>query len=279
MSFTGTVLLAFDDFSLVADGRRATFEVQGGEAWAIMGRAAAGKSLMLDVATGDEPAPFGRVVQATPVTAARLAGHGRRQTPQSIATNIGKRAKAGRTAEALTALGLWDCKSDPISELTPSQVVACDVLACLLACEGVGVLDGHLDALDPWALAGALELMGELRAEGMAFLVSTNRADIASELGHIVVLRSGAPVFTGSVRDLLAESRPSEVRAECDDQSTIRSMIDPLVLTAVSADGSLVLRTGEGHELAAKLLRDGYGIVEAVAVTEPSVSDAIRPLG
>jgi ABC-2 type transport system ATP-binding protein len=198
-----------------------------------------------------------------------------RQTPFGVAKASASKDNQRRIADVLAALGLWDARNVALHKLTTGMVVACDLLPVLLSDADLVLIDGHLDLLDPWALDGAFEEMFRLAEEKTAFLVATNRPELAERLGNIIVLSEGQVRYAGTVDKLVRSIEPTEIVVETDDLSAVRTMVEPFV-TAVRVSGRrLVLQAEDGQEVAARLLTNGYGLVISVVVKEPSLEEAL----
>ncbi len=266
-------LLALDGLRLSPEGRQLSLELAPGDAYAVVGRRGAGVHAFLEaVADGRH----GSVVTAAKVTVARPPT-GRRTTPQSIA--VGARGENDEAATQLLALGLWDERQTPTGQLGPSAAHALALLAAVNGDAHVLVLDHTLDALDPWALDGALGIIAAERGRGRAFLVATVRPSVVEALGAVIVMAAGSPVFAGSVEDLVRSAGPVELVVETDEAEAVRQMVEPFCLEARPAKGGLLLRAENGQALAARLLMEGYGSVKTVVLRAPTVAEALARLG
>lgn len=259
-----------------ADPISALFEA--GQCWAIMGRAGSGKSLLIDIMLGETEPIEGSVSWASEFDFADIDQRNRRISPQKIAAQAAGKDK-DRATLALKALHLWEDREIPAADLTPSQTIACGLLECVAGTSPVCLIDGYLDALDPWARADALALVKhQAENEDRCFVIVTAMEEIAERLGHLLVLQYGSPVFVGPVSDLAAQARPVEYEIETDDRSTIKSMAEPLALTIRDTEHGLIFQAKPGQDHAVKLLLQGYGTIKAIAIREPKLGDALRQL-
>ena len=270
-------VLTFEQYSLADKGEFLNLELYTGDVYAVIGRAGSGKTLFLETILGEQKPHCGTIVAMGSIISAEYSSGKARQTPFGVAkASVGKGSR--RIADALTALGLWDARNIHLNKLTPGMVVACDLLPCLLSEDDVVLIDCHLDLLDPWALDGAYEEMFQLAEEGTAFIVATNRPEIAERLGNVIVLQEGQTKYAGPVEKLVSSVEPTELIVEADDLSTVTTMVEPFV-TGVRVSGRrLVLRAEDGQEVAARLLTQGYGVVRSVVVKEPSLEEALMQL-
>ena len=271
-------VLLLDKFSLSHEGELLSLELHGGDVYAIVGRAGAGKSLFLDVVMGEEKPACGEMVVQGSLVSAQYSTGKSRSTPFGVAKASAGPKNQRRIADVLAALGLWEAKNVALHKLTTGMVVACDLLPVLLSDADLVLIDGHLDLLDPWSLDGAFEEMFRLAEEGTAFLVSTNRPELAERLGNVIVLVQGQVKYAGQVEKLVRSIEPTEIVVEADDLSTVKTMVEPFV-TGVRVSGRrLVLQAEDGQEVAARLLTNGYGLVRSVVVKEPSLEEALIQL-
>jgi len=258
------------------EGRRSlSLEVLPGDMWAVVGEAGSGKSRFFDVLLGEAKPAKGNVVSASSMDIAAPPAAGRRQTPQVIAKNASTPEDSAKIVHVLTSLGLWDVRQEPVSKLTSSQLVAIELLPCLLSDAGLVFIDGHLDVLDPWVLESVLEVIFELAGEGKAFLVATNQPSLAQRLGSLIVWRDSEARFAGTARELIRTSRPVELLVETSDASTVATMVEPFAIEVRPTEGGLIITTPDGQDLAARLLTHGYGSVKAVVVREISFTEAL----
>ncbi len=267
-----------DKFALASEGELLNLELHGGDVYAVVGRAGSGKTLFFDTIIGDEKPACGEIVMQGTVTSAQYSSGKSRQTPFSVAKASASKDNQRRIADVLAALGLWDARNVALHKLTTGMVVACDLLPVLLSDADLVLIDGHFDLLDPWALDGAFEEMFRLAEEKTAFLVATNRPELAERLGNIIVLSEGQVKYAGAVDKLVRSVEPTEIVVEADDLSTIKTMVEPFVTGLRISGRRMVLQAEDGQEVAARLLTNGYGVVRSVVVKEPSLEEALIQL-
>jgi ABC-type multidrug transport system ATPase subunit len=272
-------VLLLDKFALSQEGELLSLELHGGDVYAVVGKAGSGKSLFLDTIMGEEKPACGDVVVEGTVVAAEFSSGKSRQTPFGVAKASASKGNQRRIADVLAALGLWDARNVALGKLTSGMVVACDLLPVLLTDADLVLIDGQLDMLDPWALDGAFEEMFRLAEEKTAFLIATNRPELAERLGNIIVLVEGQMKYAGTVENLVRSVEPSEIIVEADDLSTVRTMVEPFVTSVRVSGRRLVMQAPDGQEVAARLLTNGYGLVRSVVVKEPSLEEALIQLG
>ena len=271
-------VLVLDRFALAADGPLLNLELHKGEIYAVIGPAGGGKSVFLDTLVGDEAPACGSALLAGSLLAAEYSSGKGRQTPFGAAKAAARDVPRERISFALSALGLWEVRNEAMSKMPRSMLAACDLLPCLVCDDDIILIDGHLDLLDPWQLESTLEAMFQLADEGSAFMVATNRPDLAERFGKLIVFRDGEPIYAGSVQDLIDSQEPTEIVIETDDLSTVRSMVEPFALGVRASGNKLIVTAEKGQELAARLITHGYGNIETVVIKSPSLEDALLRL-
>lgn len=270
--------LVLDGVALEEGRRTLSLEVLPGDTWAVMGEAASGKSRFFDVILGDSKPDRGSFKLTGRLVSAGPSSVGRRATPLSVARSYSGKEDSALVVQALTALGLWEVKEEAMSRLTPSQLIATELLPCFVSDSDVALIDGHLDILDPWILESAMELIQTRASNGASFLIATNHASIAERLGNLIVWRNSEARFAGAASELIKNSQPVELLIESDDPSTTETMVAPFAMEVRKAVGGLVVTAPDGQALAAKLLTQGYGSVKAVVIREISLAEAILAL-
>ena len=180
MTRKAKTLLVLDNVSLSTRGRRLSLEVYSGDCYAVMGPRGAGKSQFLSAVLEEVKPAAGRCIPACRA-AITADDPNRRHTPQHVASAAGKNVDKGEIVRVLTALGLWENRQVALSKLGPEEQMVCELLPCLLSEEEMGLIDGHLDLLDPWMLDSILQIMSEQSRRGRAFFVTTNQPGIAQK--------------------------------------------------------------------------------------------------
>ncbi len=231
--------------------------------WAIIGPAGSGKSKLLKQiakALADQEEVF-----AVPGLTKR------RQTLRAWALGLAGRGNGAAVAGPVSALGLWDSRTVPVSTLSPSQKTAASLLPLMLRPASTWLIDGTLDTIDPWQLEGFLQ--GSETASGVVAV--THRLEIAERFENVIVLKRGALLFAGPKDELMNRTAPATVRVRTEDPSTITSIAEPFRAEIERFAGELVLTTGRQAELAARLLTEGYGAVDLIVTEPPSFAAAV----
>lgn len=193
-----------------------------------------------------------------------------RSTPQGVVRSFGP----DRATEALSALGLWDCRKSPISELSGSLQRMCQLLPCLAAEVGVVALDGELDWLDLWTLEAALDVLQ--RRTGAAIIVVTGRPDVASRMERVAVVSSRGLRAFGTPAELREEAGPMVAEIESENSPLVRAVAPSLGLTVRADEQHLRVTLDRGLDDAVRLCLAGYAAIRAVTIRTPDLAEAIK---
>lgn len=266
-------LLTLDGLALRPEGPTLTLGVRAGEVVAIMGLARSGRSALLRVCTGRDKPPRGHAALAAECLLAG-EGIGRRARVVSVAKATGH-PKANDT---LVSLGLWNVRNDPVADLVPSHRAAIELLAPLLARASLVAIDGQLDRLDPWAHAAAWAALRTSLSRGGAALVVTDRPETAARCDAVVVLRDRQVRFAGTADALRRLGPPHELTVTTERQIGVRALVSPFEVTVEETPEGLRMEAKDGQELAARLLREGYGDVRFLISRAPTVEEGLQGL-
>lgn len=220
--------------------RGVSFEVRPGEAWGIVGESGAGKSTLLNLVLGLLEPTEGQIhLQGEPWTGVpEKQRRGRRPLLQAVFQDPGSSLpphltgweilqepldiwKRGTQAERRTAaIQAAERVKFPVSSLDqqPSAwsgglAQRLSVARALMLEPRLLVLDEPLSALDPTLAGHLLELLLELKAEGLSLLfVSHDLPAVARLCDHTLVLYGGEPMCHGDTATLLRELRHPYLR-------------------------------------------------------------------
>lgn len=200
-----------------------SFAVQAGEMVGLLGANGAGKTTTLRMlATLLKPtAGTARVagcdVRADPVGVRRRLGYVSattgvpdRLTAREILASFGMlhglaaEHLSGRVATLLERLDLRGCADRPAGRLSSGQRQRVSLGRALVHDPPAIVLDEPTSALDVIGARDLLVLLGDLRAEGRAIVLSTHRLhEIESRCDRFVIVHDGAVVATGTRDELV----------------------------------------------------------------------------
>ncbi|RYG36453.1 ATP-binding cassette domain-containing protein [bacterium] len=262
--------------ALEGEGPTVALTLEPGRVLAVMGRPGAGKSRFLSAVAGEERFTRGTYERASGpwCYSGRIGGR------TKLATIAGQGAGSTPTAitDALTAVGLWERRNDPLSKLTAGAAAAAELLPAMAEGTGLRLVDALYDGLDPWTYATAMGRTRKLLEEGASFVIATNRVDLAREADAILVLRDSRVVFAGTPAELTRRGKATRMVIDAENQPGVRAIAAPFAVTIRQEGDRLTMEAAEGQALAARLLLEGYGNVRSVVLQEPDLADALREL-
>jgi sodium transport system ATP-binding protein len=212
----GSVVHAVDGIS---------FSVAAGETVGLLGANGAGKTTTLRVLatllkpTSGTARVAGHDVVGDPVGVRRHLGYVSattgvpdRLTPREIFTSFGRlhgldrETTAARVERLLDGLDLTSCADRPAGRLSSGQRQRVSLGRALVHDPPALVLDEPTNALDVLGARDLLAMLGQLRAEGHAILISTHRLhEIEHRCDRFVIVHMGQIVATGTREDLVAD--------------------------------------------------------------------------
>jgi sodium transport system ATP-binding protein len=213
------------DGSVVHAVNGISLHVDAGETVGLLGANGAGKTTTLRVLatllrpTSGTARIAGHDVVADPVGVRRRLGYVSattgvpdRLTPREIFTSFGRLhgldrpAAAARVERLLDVLDLRSCADRPAGRLSSGQRQRVSLGRALVHDPPALVLDEPTNALDVLGARDLLALVGQLRAEGHAILISTHRLhEIEHRCDRFVIIHAGRIVAAGSRDDLVAD--------------------------------------------------------------------------
>jgi ABC-type multidrug transport system ATPase subunit len=269
--------VVLEDLALTPDGPTVNLDLAGGHSLAIVGRAASGKSHLVDVISGETSPKRGSCRLAGTLKLARDDVAGRRAKPADVASGRGAGA-ATRAAEALSATHLWDDRNANITDLSPMQRRAVALLPVLASDAKVLLIDGLLDGLNIWVQASVLELLRERQTAGQAVIVATGDARVAASMDALILLDKSRIRFAGSPEELQRAAGVNRIEVHTDSRSAVSALVAPFEVTVSEEPYGLKFEALEGQALAAKMLLEGYGDVKFVVVAQVTIEAALRTL-
>jgi sodium transport system ATP-binding protein len=213
------------DGSVVHAVDRISFGVAAGETVGLLGANGAGKTTTLRVLatllkpTSGTARVAGHDVIADPVGVRRHLGYvsattgvADRLTPREIFTSFGRLhgldrdATATRVERLLAGLDLASCADRPAGRLSSGQRQRVSLGRALVHDPPALVLDEPTNALDVLGARDLLAMLGQLRAEGHAILISTHRLhEIEHRCDRFVIVHMGRIVAAGTRDELVAD--------------------------------------------------------------------------
>ncbi len=270
-------ILVLSEAALLPKGPTLQLELMPSRTLFVFGPNGSGKSEFLAALLGERKLGQGKAQIRGKAVLARPEVK-KRTTPLGLAKTFSGASGNDRLVEALNALGLWEVRNTPIASLTPAERRACELVEGLVSKPDLILIDHQLDTLDPWRLPTTLQVLQRRVASGAALVAATNLPWLARGADQIVVLRASEVVFSGSYPDLERRATPGTLEIETHQSEGVRALVAPFALEVSETSAGLRVRAREGQEVAAKLLVEGYGDVEAVVVKRPTPEELLRSL-
>lgn len=271
-------LIGLDHVSIASEGSTLSMGIEAPQWIGVYGPGGSGKSKLLSVMAGRERPSRGTVRVQEPVSVAEPVPNPRRARPFQLARRGRGPHFASIATEALLATRLWEIRNSVVSQLSDSQMAACELLPVLTSGASCLILDGHLDRLDPWALAATKAYLRLLQTQGVGMVAATNRPDLAQEFDAILVLREQEVVFAGPPDDLIRASGTHTFVVTAVSQPAVQAIVKPFSVSMREEKEGLVLKAEEGQEVAANLLLQGYGNVKCAVHRPPTMEEALLAL-
>ncbi|PPK66729.1 ABC transporter ATP-binding protein [Actinokineospora auranticolor] len=235
------------------------FRLDRGAVLALLGPNGAGKTTTVEVCEGFRRPDSGRVqvLGLDPVTEGAALRPRIGVMPQGGGAYPGVRAaEMLRLVAACAAnpldpawlidvLGLAGCARTPYKRLSGGQQQRLSLACALIGRPELVFLDEPTAGMDPQARRLVWELVGALRADGVAVLLTTHLMEEAEALADHVVIVDGGRV--------VAEGTPAELTAEGPDEQRLRfrakSGLDTALLVAALPEGCRVTEPTAGEYL------------------------------
>jgi len=198
-----------------------------GEVTAVLGPNGAGKTTMIRCCTGLFTPDHGHIEvlgepAGSPSANARIglmpqaAGAWSGVKPAELLDYLASLyASPLRPADLIAALGIGGFASTPYRRLSGGQQQLVNLAGAIIGRPELVFLDEPTAGLDPHARRQAWTLVGELRAAGVAVLLTTHAMDEAEQLAdRVALLNAGRKVAAGTVAELTAEKGLEELFLE-----------------------------------------------------------------
>jgi ABC-2 type transport system ATP-binding protein len=248
---------------------RLTFEVAGGEIFALLGPNGAGKTTTLRmlaglirptsgtaVIDGHAVDRDGQAVRARVGFLTEAPGHWDRLT---VETNLlvyarlhGLERPGERVDRALTRFDLRDRAADPVAELSKGLKQRLAIARALLHNPRVVLLDEPTSGLDPQTARNVRELIGTLRDEGRAVILSSHNLDEVERLAQRIAVIEHRLIAMDTPAALRQRLFGRRIRIDLAGRAgDLAPVAREAGARAVDVrDGSLVLDAGDPREIA-----------------------------
>lgn len=264
------------NFRFEKAGGDLSFRLEAGQVLATIGSAPSGSDDFLRRLAGLARGGSGTVRLAGSACYCGAAPLPRKSHPENHAKRFAGRGGASRAAEALAALRLWDDRKTPMGRLASEQWAACELLESFAGDRPIFLVNGQFDRLDPWARAGALELLRQRLREGACLVVATNDPAWVRRSDTLLIWRERRPLFAGTAEELERLHGPVRLEVESIHDEAVRALCDPFEVSIEERPDGLRISAREGQALSARLLTEGYGDVRAVVTRRPRPEEMLE---
>ncbi len=266
-----TGCLRLQGFSLGSNGPSVTATFLGPEWIVVVGRVGSGKSDLLKAFLSQKTAETTGSVLHLEERPFR-----RRTKLVSLLTQGKPAAEVGALTDGLTALGLMDWRDRALEDLPDALQVTAQLLPLWGPKHSILLIDGLLDALDLWSLDKVLDRIDLWRRTGTLVVVSTHRDQLFEHADSHIVMQHREIRFAGRREDLLSMAEPTTLRIVTGHGDAVRELVDPFIIESQPSENGFIVRAPDGQDLAARLLREGYGQVELIELRPPTVRQVLR---
>ena len=253
------------------------FELQAGEVFGLLGPNGAGKTTTIEILEGYRERDAGEVVVlGTDPAQAGLDWRGRigvvlqssamyenLTVAEHLAQWAGYYEHPRPVDEVIEVIGLEEKRDARARRLSGGQRRRLDLGLALIGDPELIFLDEPTTGFDPGARRRAWETIRSLSALGKTILLTTHYLDEVEQLAdRVAVLREGTIVAAGTVQELTASSRATEIRYQLNGKEVVLETDEP---------------TRVLHELTEQALQRGQEL-EGLQVRRPSLEEVYLSL-
>jgi ABC-2 type transport system ATP-binding protein len=176
-----------------------------------------------------------------------------------------------RVDEVLALVDLTDRAGDRVGGYSHGMKQRLGIAASLLRDPKLLLLDEPTTGLDPAGMRDMRDLVTRLAAEGITILLSSHiLAEVEELCNRVAIIRSGAIIYEGGLRELLASAGGGFRLRTTDNERALQLLLAQRGVSSVVADdGMLRFQAEDGAVEAASIAlgRAGVGIAELVRQT------------
>jgi ABC-type multidrug transport system ATPase subunit len=251
-----------------------SFDLYRGECVAVFGPSGSGKSLLLALIAG-EIGQEGGLLECADFALTPALPHGR--TAQSLTPNKWMKRHASSVSRAVYLLelfGLSEQVDTPIAELSDGERAMLQVAGALAQQAPLYLLNDPFDKAD-FERARRLWMELEDRCRfGAAVLFTTRDPAVARRADRVLMLHRGRLIAFDTPEQLLREVNATRLEIETTDPQPVIELLGEVEFRIVEQGDGYRLSLFADDALALRLLQEGYGVVRAVYLREPTLADA-----
>nr|WP_314497155.1 ATP-binding cassette domain-containing protein [uncultured Chryseobacterium sp.] len=145
-----------------------------------------------------------------------------------------------RIDEVLQTVGLLERKKDTFKTFSLGMKQRLAIASSLLNNPEVLILDEPTNGLDPEGIIQIREIIGTIAKQGITIIIASHLLDEIEKIcSHVIVLKEGNAIYSGSVDGMTTNTGFFELKA--DNNTLLLSALEELQwFTSVKIDGELV---------------------------------------
>ncbi|WP_445381662.1 ABC transporter ATP-binding protein [Robiginitalea sp. IMCC43444] len=130
-----------------------------------------------------------------------------------------KEVPESRIQEKLELVGLWERKDSKFKTYSLGMKQRLAIASALLNDPEILILDEPTNGLDPQGIHQIRELIKQIAAQGTTILLASHLLDEVEKVcSHVVILRKGVNLYSGSVDGMMASHGYFELKSETPDR-------------------------------------------------------------
>ena len=152
-----------------------------------------------------------------------------------------KGASLQKIEEKLTLVGLWERKDSKFRTFSLGMKQRLAIASALLNDPEILILDEPTNGLDPQGIRQIRDIIKDIAATGTTILLASHLLDEVEKVcSHVVVLRKGVVLYTGTVTGMINSEGFFEVQA--DDNAQLKNVLaqNPAIGTIEENEGRLI---------------------------------------
>lgn len=145
-----------------------------------------------------------------------------------------------RIDEVLNTVGLLERKKDTFKTFSLGMKQRLAIASSLLNNPEVLILDEPTNGLDPEGIIQIREIIGTIAKQGITIIIASHLLDEIEKIcSHVIVLKEGNAIYSGSVDGMTTNTGFFELRA--DNNTSLLSALEELQwFTSVKIDGEII---------------------------------------
>ena len=145
-----------------------------------------------------------------------------------------------RIDEVLNTVGLLERKKDTFKTFSLGMKQRLAIASSLLNNPEVLILDEPTNGLDPEGIIQIREIIGTIAKQGITIIIASHLLDEIEKIcSHVIVLKEGNAIYSGSVDGMTTNTGFFELRA--DNNTLLLSALEELQwFTSVKIDGEII---------------------------------------